>query len=826
MTSNDAGLADSRGINAHQLGMLRRTRGMTSAAVEAIPEATLRRALRRLDYPDLPRAREAFRLVQGRDAGGGIPPRPELTAMRQLDSMRVRARTRAVAGVPTGTSAAPQQLGLLPTPATGIAQAAWVPLGPGNIGGRTRSIAFHPTQPDTVWAASAGGGVWRTDDAGASWQPVDDLMANLAVTSLAIDPTNPDILYAGTGEGFFNIDAIRGAGIFCTTDGSTWTHLASTSDPRFESVNRLALDATGTVLLAGGNGGLMRSDDPSRATWATTLSSSVADVVFHPTDPTRAVAGSGAGGSGAVWSSSDAGATWVEATHATAWQGRVEVAYAAANPDIVYASLENNNGEVWRSTDGGLSFTRRDSLNADGVAASYLGDQGWYGNAVWAGDPTDSDLLVVGGVDLWRSTDGGNTLQDMSTWWSPDSAHADHHAIASHPGYDGVENRIVLFGNDGGIYRAGDVRTVGNDPQPPRVSGWENLNHSYGVTQFFAGAVNSNGVVIGGAQDNGTLALHPQAAVGAWSAIFGGDGGFCASDPSDPMVFYGEYVFLNIHRNTDEASSDDTTGDRYISGQFFNTVTGQWDWKQLPFQIPDAKTQRALFIAPFTLDPNDADTMLAGGESLWRTTDVKTANTPTRGPSWTRIKQPAASPGPVRRINGISAVTVAPGDSDRVWVGYEDGQVWRTNDGTAHSPVWSRIDGVGAAPLQTGRFCTQICLTARNPDLVLATFGGYVADNVWRSDDGGSTWTGVGAGLPAAPVRAVTLHPRRPDHVYLGTEVGLFASDDSGASWSATNEGPTSCSVEDLVWSGETLICVTHGRGMFSIDLSGIEDQP
>jgi photosystem II stability/assembly factor-like uncharacterized protein len=140
--------------------------------------------------------------------------------------------------------------------------------------------------------------------------------------------------------------------------------------------------------------------------------------------------------------------------------------------------------------------------------------------------------------------------------------------------------------------------------------------------------------------------------------------------------------------------------------------------------------------------------------------------------------------------------------------------------------VWSRIDGVGAAPLKTGRFCTQIALTSSDPDLVLATFGGYVADNVWRSADGGATWTGVGAGLPAAPVRAITLHPRRPDYVYLGTEVGLFASDDSGTTWSATNEGPTSCSVEDLVWHGETLTCVTHGRGMFSVDLSGVPNKP
>jgi hypothetical protein len=148
--------------------------------------------------------------------------------------------------------------------------------------------------------------------------------------------------------------------------------------------------------------------------------------------------------------------------------------------------------------------------------------------------------------------------------------------------------------------------------------------------------------------------------------------------------------------------------------------------------------------------------------------------------------------------------------------------VWHSDDGTAAAPLWQRVDGAGAEPLVTGRFCTQIGLPAGQPDVVLATFGGYVANNVWRSDDRGATWRSIGSGLPGAPVRAITVHPSRQDFLYLGTELGLFASDDGGTTWSATNEGPTSCSVEDLIWNGETLICVTHGRGMFTIDLSHV----
>ena len=820
MTVNDdEGLATGRGITVEQVQTLRQTRGLTSAGIEAIPESALARALRRLEYPDMPRARDLYRRLQARDERGQYPAHAMLNAVRALDSQRVRRSAQAsVAGVPTGTTVAPERLGLMAQPTAGLDRPDWVPLGPGNIGGRTRSIVFHPTQHDTIWAASAGGGVWRTDDAGATWTPVDDLMANLAVTSLALDHTDPDILYAGTGEGFFNVDAIRGAGLFRTTDGVTWSQLPATLGAPFATVNRIALNANGQVLLAGGTGGLSRSADPGRTTWTTVLSAPVADVTWHPTDPNKAVAGSLR--TGMVWRTSDAGLTWTPATHAAAWQGRVEVVYAAADPDTVYASIDLSGGQVWRSTDGGASFTARKSLNSDGVAASYLGDQGWYGNAIWAGDPTDADLVVLGGVDLWRSTDGGDTVAEMSTWWSPDSAHADQHAITSHPGYDGVGNRTVLFGNDGGVYRAPDVRSVGNEAAPPHDAGWQNLNHSYGVTQFYSGAVNANGVVIGGAQDNGTIAFRPQDGSNQWKQIFGGDGGFCAADPHDAKTFYGEYVFLNVHRNIDEATTDDNAGDRYISGQFFDQAHGRWDWKPVPFRIPDAMTQRAAFIAPFALDPNNANAMLAGGESLWRTSDAKAPNTPTSGPRWAQIKSPSATPGSARPFNAISAITVTPGNSDEIWVGYEDGQVWRTDNGTAAAPVWLRVDGVGASPLTSGRFCTQIARPAA--DLVLVTLGGYVANNAWRSDDKGVTWHSIGAGLPPAPVRAVTVHPRVPALFYLGTEIGLFASEDGGTTWSATNEGPTSCSVEDLIWSGETLICVTHGRGMFSIDLSGV----
>jgi len=486
-------------------------------------------------------------------------------------------------------------------------------------------------------------------------------------TCLAIDPTNPNFIYAGTGEGFSNVDAIRGAGIFRTTDGSSWAQLPSTAGASFQYINRLAVSADGKILLAATPLGIWRSDDPNRVTWDHVSTIPMADIDFSPTSSKNAIAGGLSNGQS--YYSTDGGKTWKAGAHTTPWSGRVEVTYARKDPKIVYASVQmNNGGEIWRSGDGGKSYARRNTQLANGNHASYLGDQGWYGNSIWAGDPKNSDLVIVGGLDLYRSTDGGNILIDISTWWDTRSAHADHHAIVSHASYNGTTNKTVYFGNDGGIFQAADVTTVGNDPKQPRVKGWQELNNTYGVTQFYGGAGNpKTGTIVGGAQDNGTIRFTPAGGSEQWSEMFGGDGGTCAADPTDSKYFYGEYVYLNICRSVDGGATAD-----YISGQFWDG--SQWTWKPIPYRITDAMNQRALFIAPFVLDPNNSNRILGGGVSLWRTNNARAANTNNTGPVWTAIKG---------SVGGrISAIAIASGASDLIWVGYDDGQVFKTTSGT------------------------------------------------------------------------------------------------------------------------------------------------
>ena len=211
--------------------------------------------------------------------------------------------------------------------------------------------------------------------------------------------------------------------------------------------------------------------------------------------------------------------------------------------------------------------------------------------------------------------------------------------------------------------------------------------------------------------------------------VLGGDGGFVAADPTDPLIYYSEYVFLAVYRNDDGATSSNNWWERYISGRFCNPALrncqGDWDWKPLPYHIPDARSEQALFIAPFVLDPNDPNRLLAGGLSLWRTNNAKAANTNNTGPAWASIKPSAGS--------YVSAIAVAAGDANNVWVGHVSGEVYRSANATAAAPGWQYVSATGPNPLPFGRYCTRLVIDPKSAKTVYATFGGYVNANVWKT---------------------------------------------------------------------------------------------
>lgn len=386
--------------------------------------------------PDNPQEAADFRLLRKLDDKGQIQPGALIEAIEAAKRLRQTPPThpdRPAAAVPPGVVAPPVTVAGLPVgpvpappageveqpqPLTaGISPGGWTWLGPGNIGGRTRALVVHPTTPTVMWAGSVGGGVWRTTSGGVTWAPLTDFMGSLAVSCLVLQPADPPhppastVLYAGTGEGYYNGDALRGAGLFKSTDGGvTWTQLSSTANPNFYWVNRLAFSADGKTLLAATRNGLFRSTNGG-TTWTSLpapVNREILDVRFHPTDNTRCVA---AGRGGEAFYSTNGGTAWTQATglpSVAGFGGRVELAYARANPNTLYASVDNNAGEVYVSADGGKTFALKNT------GTNYLGGQGWYDNTIWAGDPTNVNLVVVGGLDLYRSTNGGTTFTQIS----------------------------------------------------------------------------------------------------------------------------------------------------------------------------------------------------------------------------------------------------------------------------------------------------------------------------------------------------------------------------------------------------------------------------
>jgi hypothetical protein len=709
--------------------------------------------------PDFPAEAVEFRNLQLQDENGFIAPDGLIQAKAHMDRMR------AAGG---------------PDLSAGIDPSSWTWLGPGNIGGRVRAIVVHPAETATWLAGSVSGGIWKTTDSGGTWTPVSDFMANLAVSTMVMQPGTPDTIYAGTGEGFYNADGIRGAGIFKSTNGGTsWAQLSSTANSNFLYVNRLAMSANGSTLLAATRTGIYRSTDGGTSFPAAAVSGvglGITDINFHPADSNLAVA---SGFDGNAWYSTNGGANWTAATGLPAGSfRRVEIAYAPSNPSIVYASVDVNGGSIYSSADGGISYTLVFDTSPD-----YLSAQGWYDNVVWV-DPTNSSTLVVGGVDLWKSTTGGTSFSQISRWQNAqNSAHADHHAIVELPGFNGASNTSVVFGNDGGVYFTTNVYTVGTDVGQNNF-GWIEKNNNLGITQYYGAAGNaSSGTIVGGTQDNGTLRYTTGGGTEGHTTMFGGDGGFCAADPSDPNYFYGEYVYLLIHRS--------------INGG----VSSSYIWSG----ITDAgSSTTANFIAPFILDPNDPTRMLAGGLQLWRSSNVKAGT-----PSWSSIK--------ISDGSKISAIAVAQGNPDICWVGHNNGNVYQSTNCTNPAPTWTRMDNNAIA--LPNRFVQRITIDTADPNRVYVSFGGFSADNLWRTSNAGTSWasasgTGMTA-LPAAPVRDIDIHPSNPNWLYAATEVGVLTSEDMGATWQVPQNGPANVSVDELAWVGNTLIAATHGRGIY-----------
>lgn len=696
----------------------------------------------------------------------------------------------------------------------------WEELGPGNIGGRVRSLVIDPVNPQRMLLGGVSGGIWKSEDGGANWRATGDTLTNLAVNCMASDPADASTIYAGTGEGYFREEVrgtdlpLRGGGIFRSRDfGETWTYLESTESADFFWVNDLVVSRTDSQrIYAATRTGVWRSGDGG-ATWSRVLPTDVKggclDLVLGSGgtgDYLLASCGTFAQGTVYLAENADSvSSTWTTVLSQEG-MGRTSLAIAPSAPDTVYALAARNAPEdperdqallaLFRSDQrgragswtavilGGGSNLESTMLSAaavkpvcQGSPPQYFYNFGWYTNVI-AVDPVNPMRIWIGGVSLYRSDDGG------TSWGLASPLHPDQHNIVFSPQYDGTQNKTMFVTNDGGIYKTTDATASVAGLQQICASGtsaivWTPLNNSLGVTQLYHGLfVENTSALFAGSQDNGLLRGTTTSGPNAWREVAGGDAGYSAIDPAKPGLVYTmtSYGFL-------------------LRGTFS---------RYLPVPIPPEN--EFLFITPMVLDPRPVSTLWIAGRQVWRSSDG--------AETWAAATAPLA--------NGVaSSLATSPHDTGVLFVGTTTGEIYRTNRArTSMKESW-------AMAIPRRGFVSSLFVDPGSTSTIFATYSGFGDAHVWRSTDGGERWSdldGSGDGrLPDIPVHALIVDPVSAC-LYIATDLGVYSSDDGGASWIRAGEGLPRVVTKWLAIGpnpagDRELLAFTHGRGAWRMPL-------
>lgn len=799
---------------------------VTEIIAEPVPPPRAEPTLEPEDEPG-----EALRFYVAQRAPDGVNLPVERLAAAKQHAMRMRSASLG------GRRAASSNAG-----AASATPGSWTSVGPSNVGGLTRALVIHPQNPDVMYAGASGGGVWKTTDAGKTWSPATDFLSSDSIQSLAMDPHDPNTIYAGTGDNIGGSVGIRGRGIFKTTDGGqSWSLLSGTDrDANFYYNYSLVVSPNDSQrIYAGTSTGVWTSADGGN-NWTRSLArvapnTGCEELVIRTdqsTDYLFAACGRFSVPTTSVFRNVDAsgGGSW-EAVLAMTGMGRTSLAIAPSQPSTIYALATDANGQsdffrgalgVFRSDANGDAdtWTAKASQNdSNRVNQSLLSNprstftdicssgkpsfigQGEHDN-VLAVDPFNPERIWAGGIDIFRSDDGGANWGIAMFWETaaPTGAHGDNHRLIFHPNYDGDKNQTLYNTSDGGVYVTAnsnaDVSTgtrAACSPYPTKVA-WKNLNAGYSVTQFYDGAVYPGAnQYIAGAQDNGTL-WGADALGKSWLTFRGGDGGFVMVNPKDPNEVYSNYVYLSLDRSTDGGN----TLQPIIKG----------------ITEPNASSN-FLFIAPVNMDPNEPKRIYIGGRALWRSSD--------RGDNWDQASTLASS------LQGrISAIAVSPLDSNVVFYATEGGYVFHTTNGLS-------TDGNTSWDFSRPRLSGFVARIAFDPTdvnaayVVYRTYKGTGQNYVYKTSDGGATWTPIdGSGssaLPDAPVHSIVVDPLNNQTLYVGTEMGVFTSVDGGNSWLRDDNNFANTPVTQLVLdrsAGVTnLVAFTYGRGVWKTALPG-----
>jgi photosystem II stability/assembly factor-like uncharacterized protein len=699
-------------------------------------------------------------------------------------------------------------------------------IGSAQMSGRIAAIAAVPGKDGktTLIVGAASGGVWKSTDSGTTFKPVFDKQDVQSIGAVTIDPTNHDTIWVGSGESWTRNSVSVGNGIYKSTDGGeTWTNMGLKESER---IAKIIVDAHDGNTVYACVPGKLWSDSPDRGLYKTTdggkswslvlkgknLSTGCSMISADPKDPNTLFAalwdfrrkgwtfrsgGESAevpSGSG-FFRSSDGGKSWTEITD-TANKGfpkkpygRIAVAVAPSDSNIVYAFVESTDSALFRSDDGGKTWDKRDKSQLMVWRPFY------FANLVV--DPKNPDRLFKPDLNLIQSLDGGKSFANVGG-----GTHGDHHTVWIDP----TDTQHVISGDDGGLWQSYDG---GN-------KWWKQNNLP--VSQFYHVSIDESDPfhVYGGLQDNsswvGDSAYPGGISNSRWENMFGGDGFWAFADPADPAYIYAEAqggTIGRVNRYTHETRS--------IQPEANYNEKLRWNWN-----------------TPIALSPNEKGTIYIGAQFLFRSRD--------HGQSWDRIsgdlttndknKQKQEESGGVTIDNSaaethttIYSISESPKQTGLIWVGTDDGNVQITRDaGKSWSNVIGNIKGVPANAwvswVQAGNFDAGTAFVAFDRH----TFGD-MAPYLYKTTDYGKTWTALVTPKDAKGVRGYAHVIRqdtvKPDILYAGTEFGLFVSIDGGAHWAQFKGGDMpNAAVRDLAFQNRdaSLAIATHGRGIWIVD--------
>jgi len=759
------------------------------------------------DGYDSPMERYMLEIYKTTDpALGRVPIERLWTAINQAHSFKTQfhSRTEAVAWTERGP------ISDVVGPSNGNSRGQAVGSAANTVtSGRIRGVLIDANDAtgNTVWTGGVAGGLWKTTNflsASPTWVFIDDFFSNMAISSICQSPADPMDMYFSTGEPTANADAVLGNGIWKSTDGGiTWSHLASTNGvAAFQRTFKLLCDASGNLFAARRGNGLVRSNDQG-VTWTVItppgVFASCTDIELSSSGRLHASFGynTGSGASAANYRYTDIPAT---VTSAVGWNSAVAGLPSAVNTGnrmelacldaVVYGAFTNNSNNVYaiyRSIDGGTNWVRQ---NAVDYTSALSNTQGWY-NISLGIDPTDVDDIMVGGLDAYRSSNGGSTITRHTFWVGLGNyVHADHHEVIYR--FTGGQNRI-LMATDGGLFLSTDDGATFVDK-----------NVGLRLKQFYSGILHPNSstntnYIIGGTQDNGTHQLN---APGLTTSVevTGGDGAYVDISPVSPTIHWGAYVFNNYRLSIN-------------NGLTWSAV----NW-----------SNNGRFINPFVYD--GTTDILYGAQNLDGINRVTNASNTSLDASTivtlTGLFQP-------------SAFKLSPYTANRLFVGSgpgsfsaSGGKLYRVDNANtiaSGTPGDANVTNITSASWLTSYYLNCVNVGTTDNHLV-ATFTNYGINNVWVSTDGGANWTavdGTGANaLPDMPVRWAIFPPGDNTKLIIATEAGVYTTsliNGTSTQWFPSTGFPTvRTDMLQLRAMDNTIVAATHGRGMWTGNLLAV----